>query len=135
MPPNSLHGTPLLSTFGDISGTACAERHGSELYWCVDVDVLGFRSSLPWAMCVENFGSSTMSKINIDITMSLDGFVSATNPTEEEPPGDDGERLHAWHSRPRLCSPRSEFIPESAAEIRARLRRFAPAELSYKGMS
>lgn len=37
-----------------------------------------------------------MSKLHIDITTSLDGFVAAANRTAEEPMGRDGERLHNW---------------------------------------
>ena len=37
-----------------------------------------------------------MSKVVFDISMSLDGFVTAGNQTAESPMGDDGERLHEW---------------------------------------
>jgi dihydrofolate reductase len=37
-----------------------------------------------------------MSKVIFDISMSLDGFITATNRTPEEPLGDGGEQLHAW---------------------------------------
>ena len=37
-----------------------------------------------------------MGKVSFDISMSLDGFVTAANRRPEEPMGDDGERLHAW---------------------------------------
>ncbi len=37
-----------------------------------------------------------MSKVVFDITMSLDGFITAANQTAEQPMGDDGERLHEW---------------------------------------
>ena len=37
-----------------------------------------------------------MGKITFDISMSLDGFVTASNRTREEPMGVGGERLHEW---------------------------------------
>ncbi|HWS79869.1 MAG: dihydrofolate reductase family protein [Actinomycetota bacterium] len=37
-----------------------------------------------------------MSSVIFDISMSLDGFVKASNATPEQPPGDGGERLHEW---------------------------------------
>jgi dihydrofolate reductase len=37
-----------------------------------------------------------MSKLILDITMSLDGFVAGPNQTLEEPLGAGGERLHQW---------------------------------------
>jgi dihydrofolate reductase len=37
-----------------------------------------------------------MSKLTLDITMSLDGFVAGPNQTLEEPLGAGGERLHEW---------------------------------------
>jgi dihydrofolate reductase len=37
-----------------------------------------------------------MSRLMLDITMSLDGFVAGPNPTLEEPLGEGGERLHEW---------------------------------------
>jgi|Tabmets5t2r1_1033131.scaffolds.fasta_scaffold20562_2 dihydrofolate reductase len=37
-----------------------------------------------------------MTKVKIDITMSLDGFVAGPNPTVEHPLGENGERLHEW---------------------------------------
>jgi dihydrofolate reductase len=37
-----------------------------------------------------------MTKVTFDISMSLDGFVTAANVRPEEPMGDGGERLHAW---------------------------------------
>jgi hypothetical protein len=39
-----------------------------------------------------------MSKIVLDVSMSLDGFTTGPNVREEEPMGDGGERLHAWHA-------------------------------------
>jgi dihydrofolate reductase len=37
-----------------------------------------------------------MTRVTLDITMSLDGFVAGPNPTLEEPLGEGGERLHEW---------------------------------------
>ena len=37
-----------------------------------------------------------MTKVRIDITMSLDGYVAGPNPSVELPLGEDGERLHEW---------------------------------------
>jgi dihydrofolate reductase len=37
-----------------------------------------------------------MSKVVLDVSMSLDGFAAGPNVREAEPMGDGGERLHAW---------------------------------------
>jgi len=37
-----------------------------------------------------------MGKVNFDISMSLDGFITATGRSPEEPLGEGGERLHEW---------------------------------------
>ncbi|RBM04700.1 dihydrofolate reductase family protein [Streptomyces sp. PT12] len=37
-----------------------------------------------------------MSNVAIDISMSLDGFVTASGVRPDEPLGDGGERLHTW---------------------------------------
>jgi dihydrofolate reductase len=37
-----------------------------------------------------------MSTVVLDISMSLDGFVTASNPSVEEPLGPGGQRLHEW---------------------------------------
>jgi dihydrofolate reductase len=37
-----------------------------------------------------------MTKVIFDTSMSLDGFMTASNQTPEEPLGDGGERLHEW---------------------------------------
>jgi len=37
-----------------------------------------------------------MSKVIFDISMSLDGFITAASQTPEQPMGDGGERLVAW---------------------------------------
>jgi hypothetical protein len=37
-----------------------------------------------------------MGKVIFDISMSLNGFVTASNVRPEEPMGDGGQRLHEW---------------------------------------
>ena len=37
-----------------------------------------------------------MTRLKLDITMSLDGFVAGPNASLEEPLGEGGERLHEW---------------------------------------
>jgi dihydrofolate reductase len=37
-----------------------------------------------------------MTKVIFDISMSLDGFITASNQSSEEPMGDGGLRLHDW---------------------------------------
>jgi dihydrofolate reductase len=37
-----------------------------------------------------------MSTVILDVSISLDGFAAGPNIREEEPMGDEGERLHAW---------------------------------------
>jgi hypothetical protein len=37
-----------------------------------------------------------MTKVIFDISMSLDGFVTASRVNPEEPLGDGGQRLHEW---------------------------------------
>lgn len=37
-----------------------------------------------------------MTRVIFDITMSLDGFVTAANVRPGEPLGDGGQRLHEW---------------------------------------
>src|SRR5262245_1862808 len=37
-----------------------------------------------------------MGKVLMEITMSLDGYVTGPNVSEDEPLGHDGERLHDW---------------------------------------
>ena len=37
-----------------------------------------------------------MGKVSFDISMSLDGFITAANRRPEEPMGDGGEQLHEW---------------------------------------
>src|SRR6266540_6910527 len=47
-----------------------------------------------------------MSKVIFDISMSLDGFVTASNIRPDEPMGDGGQQLHEWAmgaTDPRSC--------------------------------
>jgi dihydrofolate reductase len=37
-----------------------------------------------------------MSKVTVDMSISLDGYMRAPDPTPEEPLGREGERLHQW---------------------------------------
>ena len=37
-----------------------------------------------------------MTRVIFDISMSLDGFVTASNVSPEEPLGDGGQQLHEW---------------------------------------
>lgn len=37
-----------------------------------------------------------MSKVVLDVAMSLDGFTAGPNVSQDEPMGEDGERLHEW---------------------------------------
>lgn len=39
-----------------------------------------------------------MSKVSLEITMSLDGFVAGQNDSPQNPLGDGGERLFAWYN-------------------------------------
>jgi dihydrofolate reductase len=39
-----------------------------------------------------------MSKVVLDVSMSLDGFTAGPNVREAEPMGDGGERLHEWYA-------------------------------------
>jgi dihydrofolate reductase len=42
-----------------------------------------------------------MGKVAIDMSMSLDGFISAPNPTPEEPLGANGQILQEWMADPK----------------------------------
>jgi dihydrofolate reductase len=65
---------------------------------CVDVETAG---PAPIISCRRAGGAEgaeevVMSKVVLDVSMSLDGFIAGPNVREAEPMGDDGERLHAW---------------------------------------
>ena len=44
-----------------------------------------------------------MSKVVLDVSMSLDGFTAGPNVREAEPMGDGGERLHGWYRGQGYC--------------------------------
>jgi hypothetical protein len=90
-----------------------------------------------------------MSKVVLDVSMSLDGFTAGPNVREEEPMGDGGERLHAWKfgkgrmarspwakkwTRP-LAPPSSDGVRSISALVRgvARHGRVCPASWSPIG--
>jgi len=51
-----------------------------------------------------------MTKVIFDMSMSLDGYMTASGVRPEEPMGDGGQRLHEWAfdagDAARTCSPR-----------------------------
>ncbi|NED96603.1 dihydrofolate reductase [Phytoactinopolyspora alkaliphila] len=55
-----------------------------------------------------------MGKVIFDMSMSVDGFVKATDSTPEEPLGKGGERLHEWAMGSDPAS--SELLTAAAAE-------------------
>jgi dihydrofolate reductase len=40
-----------------------------------------------------------VTKLTLDISMSLDGFIAGPDPSLENPLGEGGERLHEWAYR------------------------------------
>jgi dihydrofolate reductase len=58
-----------------------------------------------------------MNKVILDMSMSLDGFVTATGITPEEPAGEGGQRLTEWAMGGDPAS--SELMAASAAELGA----------------
>jgi dihydrofolate reductase len=52
-----------------------------------------------------------MAKVVIDLTMSLDGFITGPNPDQEHGLGlGEGSHLHDWYFRGKTASKYSEFI-------------------------
>jgi dihydrofolate reductase len=51
-----------------------------------------------------------MANVIIDLSMSLDGFITGPNPTKEEGLGANGERLHDWYFNGPTPSTRSSFF-------------------------
>ena len=47
-------------------------------------------------MAAETYKEVGMSTVVFDISMSLDGFITASGRRPEEPMGDGGQRLHEW---------------------------------------
>src|SRR5215208_6689751 len=58
-----------------------------------------------------------MTKVIFDISMSLDGFVTASNIRPEEPMGDGGHRLHEWAFGEDDCN--RELLAEAMNSIGA----------------
>jgi dihydrofolate reductase len=58
-----------------------------------------------------------MTKVIFDISMSLDGFVTASNIRPEEPMGDGGQRLHEWAFGEDDCN--RELLAEAMNSIGA----------------
>lgn len=71
-----------------------------------------------------------MAAVVLDITMSVDGFVTASNPSPEEPLGDGGEKLYEWasdeHERDRV------FLAPTVGAVIAG-RRDCDASVEYWG--
>jgi hypothetical protein len=58
-----------------------------------------------------------MTSVIFDISMCLDGFVTASNVRPEEPLGDSGQRLHRWaclRGSPTTCTPSCPSRPRTA---------------------
>jgi dihydrofolate reductase len=47
-------------------------------------------------MAKKNRSTSSETRVIFDISMSLDGFITASNIRPEEPMGDGGQKLHEW---------------------------------------
>ena len=58
-----------------------------------------------------------MGKVIADISMSLDGYVTASNQTQDEPLGEGGERLHEWAFAQDKQS--RELLARSSSELGA----------------
>lgn len=62
-----------------------------------------------------------MSRVTIDITISLDGFVAGPNQSLENPIGENGDRLHRWMFEAAASNaPELEAIISSGAFIMGR---------------
>jgi dihydrofolate reductase len=69
-----------------------------------------------------------MGKVYYDVSMSLDGFISAANVRPEAGLGDGGERLHEWAMN--SADPRNRAIVEGAANTGAIITGRTTYELS-----
>lgn len=58
-----------------------------------------------------------MAKVIIDLSMSLDGFITGPNPTKEQGLGENGETLHEWYFNGPKPSSRSEFFSPLGASM------------------
>ena len=59
-----------------------------------------------------------MGKIVMDMSMSLDGFITAKNDTPDQPLGEDGQRLHEWYFKDNAQAYNKE-IEEDLASVGA----------------
>lgn len=60
-----------------------------------------------------------MSQVIIDISLSLDGFMTAANQTAEEPLGDGGQQLHDWAFGDNADAVSRKMLEEGIASIGA----------------
>jgi dihydrofolate reductase len=58
-----------------------------------------------------------MAKVIIDLSMSLDGFITGPNPTQEQGLGENGEALHEWYFNGPTASSRNEFFSPLGASM------------------
>ena len=58
-----------------------------------------------------------MAKVIIDLSMSLDGFITGPNPTKEQGLGENGDKLHEWYFNGPTASTRSEFFRPLGASM------------------
>ena len=72
-----------------------------------------------------------MSKVIFDISMSLDGFVTAANVRPEEPMGDGGQRLHEWAFGDDECN--RELLAEAVHSLGAVIAADAPTTTRFRG--
>ena len=72
-----------------------------------------------------------MTKVIFDISMSLDGFVTASNVTPEEPLGDGGQRLHEWAFGEDERN--HELLAEAVNFVGASSRAGAPTPSRFRG--
>jgi dihydrofolate reductase len=61
----------------------------------------------------------TVTKVYVDMSMSLDGFVTASERSPEEPLGKGGERLHEWGFSEDADPRNKELMDETVAQIGA----------------
>ncbi len=59
-----------------------------------------------------------MGKIVMDMSMSLDGFITAKNDNPDQPLGEDGQRLHEWYFKDNAEAYNKE-IEEDLASVGA----------------
>jgi dihydrofolate reductase len=70
-----------------------------------------------------------MSKVTYEVSMSLDGFITAANVRPEAGLGDGGERLHAWAAS---TDPRNVQIVEGVANTGATITGRVTYDLSIQ---